>query len=301
MEKVDIAIIGAGPAGLTAAIYASRAGLSITFIEKGAPGGKVVKTSKIENWTGDLSVEGPDLALRMFEHAKKSGASYKYGEVTDILSKSKQNHEIILKSGQIIKAKQVIIATGMFEKIPENIKGIRKYENRGVSYCAICDGPLFKNKNTAVIGGGNSAIEEAAYLAQFSKEVFVFVRSKIRADKKLVDDLSLKKNVKIFLKSQIKEIKGEKNVQEIVADIDGKNQVLKVSGIFPYIGLKPATSFIKNKDILDETGFVITDENMETKIPGLFAVGDVRSKHVRQIATAASDGVISAKVLINRL
>ena len=301
MEKVDIAIIGAGPAGLTAAIYASRAGLTITFIEKGAPGGKVVKTSKIENWTGDLSVEGPDLALRMFEHAKKSGASYKYGEVTDILSKSKQNHEIILKSGQTIKAKQVIIATGMFEKIPENIKGIRQYENRGVSYCAICDGPLFKNKNTAIIGGGNSAIEEAAYLAQFSKEVFVFVRSKIRADKKLIDDLSLKKNVKIFLKSQIKEIKGEKNVQEIIADIEGKNKVLKVSGIFPYIGLKPATSFIKNKNILDETGFVITDENMETKIPGLFAVGDVRSKHVRQIATAASDGVISAKVLINRL
>ena len=194
----DVAIIGGGPAGLSAAIYAARANHKTVFIEKGAPGGKMVKTSVIENWSGDESVTGPELSIRMFNHARKY-ADYKYGQVVDIKTYNPFKHEVILKNGQIIEAKAVIIATGTLEKVPEEIENIYKCENKGVSYCAICDGPLFKGLPMAVIGSGESAVEETIYLSSIASQVYLFVRKdKLKADPQQNKEVLSKKNVKVF-------------------------------------------------------------------------------------------------------
>ena len=296
----DVIIIGGGPGGLTAALYAARANQKTVFIEKGAPGGKMVKTYLIENWSGDEKVSGPDLSLRMFEHARKY-SEYKYGDVVKLESKGEFHQIVTLASGESLSAKSVIIATGMVEKIPE-IENIRDLENKGVSYCAICDGPLFKNTEIAVIGGGNSAAEEAIYLASIAKQVYIFVRkSKMRADKKVVDDILQHKNIKIYYDSTVEKINGEDNVEGILVKINGKeNNFNNVKAVFPYIGQNPVTDFVKNLGITDKNGYIKTDELMETKIKGIFAVGDVRAKHIRQIATAVADGSIAGKIITNR-
>lgn len=303
MEKFDVVIIGGGPAGLTASVYASRSELKTVFIEKGAPGGKMVSTHLIENWTGDKTVSGPDLAMRMFEHAKEFGGTYKYGDVVDIITKSEQEHIIKLSSGDEIEARAVIIATGMNEKVPTFVENVQKFENRGVSYCAICDGPLYKGKRMAVLGGGDSAIKEAQFLAQFASEVLIVARRNVlRAEKKLVDDLKAKENVKFLLETTVKGVYGEEGVENmIVVDKDGNEETIKIAAFFPYIGHTPGTAFVKHLNITDEHGFIETDENMETKIKGVFATGDVRVKEVRQIATAVSDGAIAGKIITNRL
>lgn len=299
--EYDVVIIGGGPAALTAAVYASRSNLSVLFIEKGAPGGKMVKTFKIENWTGDREVSGPELSMRMFKHSQAFGAKYKYGEVVDIKTISDKEHHVLLASKESIKAKAVIIATGMVERIPEEIKGILEFENRGVSYCAICDGPIFKDKPVAFIGGGNAAIEEAIFATQFASHVYVFVRNKIKADEKSVSDLKEKNNVTILLNSNIKEILGKNEVEKIIVSINGEEKEMPISAVFPYVGQLPVTDFLKHLNILDANGFIITDEYMQTKIKGVYAIGDVRKKEIRQIATAVADGAIVGKILANRL
>ncbi len=303
MEKFDVVIIGGGPAGLTAAIYASRANLSTVFIEKGAPGGKIVRTSKIENWTGDKLVEGPDLATRMYEHAKAFGAKYEYYGVVNIKSHSEFDHDVILSNDKIIKSKAVIIATGMVERVPMSVKNIQKFENRGVSYCAICDGPLFKGENVAVIGGGNSAIEEGVYLSSIAEHVYIFVRKpeELWAEKSLIADVKTRKNMTLFIHGEILEILGDQQVEKIHVKIDDKEKMLEVKAIFPYVGHNPVTDFVKDLGITDKTGFIPTNEFMETKVKGIYAIGDVRVKEIRQIATAVADGVIAGKILANRI
>lgn len=303
MEKYDVAIIGGGPGGLTAAIYASRANLSTVFIEKGAPGGKVVKTQKIENWTGDQSVNGPELAMRMFEHATKFGAKYHYGEVLKVDSKNANHQVITLKDNSVIEAKKVIIATGMVENIPRSVKNIERFENQGVSYCAICDGPLHKGADIAVIGGGNAAIEEAYYLSTVGKSVTVFVRvaEELIAEKKLIEELKHKKNVEIIIGGEILELIGQNKVEKIKAKINGEIKELAITAVFPYIGQKPVSSFVEHLKVTNKQGYILTDENMETKVTGIFAIGDIRQKNIRQIATAVADGAIAGKIVANNL
>lgn len=302
-KDYDVIIIGGGPAGLTAAVYSSRANLKTLFIEKGAPGGKMVKTFKIENWPGDKNINGVDLSLRMFDHSKEFGATYKYGNVVNIESKGSNEHIITLKNGDQYQAKAVVIATGMVERVPETIKGIHEFENRGVSYCAICDGPLYKGKDTAIIGGGNSAIEEATYLSSIASHVYVFVRTEkdLIAEKKLIQELKEKQNITILLNSEIKELIGDGKLEKIKAVVEGKEQEMQISAVFPYIGQVPVSDFAKSLDIVDTRGFIITDEFMETKVKGIYAIGDIRVKEIRQIATAAADGAIVGKILANRL
>lgn len=239
--------------------------------------------------------------MRMFKHAQAFGAKYKYGEVVDIKTISDKEHYILLASKEEIKAKAVIIATGMIERVPEEIKGILEFENRGVSYCAICDGPIFKDKPVAFIGGGNSAIEEAIFACQFASHVYIFVRNKIKADEKSVNDLKEKSNVTILLNSNIKEIIGKNEVEKIVVSINGETKEMPIAAVFPYVGQLPVTDFLKHLNILDANGFIITDEYMQTKINGIYAIGDVRKKEIRQIATAVADGAIVGKILANRL
>ncbi|MGZ9413428.1 NAD(P)/FAD-dependent oxidoreductase [Mycoplasma sp. Z386] len=303
MEKIyDVAIIGAGPAGLTAAIYASRGNLSVAIIEKGAPGGKMVAQSKIENWPGDKVVMGADLALRMYEHALEYGAEHLYGEVEKVLSLSEFEKEIHLKNNKIIKAKAVVVASGMNERKPMDIEGILEFEHRGVSYCAICDGPLFGKNPSIIIGGGNSAVEEGSFLASIASEVNIFVRdAKFNAEPRLVDELMSKPNVKVHFNSKVLKLKGNTSLEEAEVEIDGKVQTIKVASLFPYIGFIPATSFLKDLNILEPNGFIKVDHFQETKEKGIYAIGDVTQKEIRQIATATNDGTIVGKILTNRL
>lgn len=300
MEKYDVAIIGGGPGGLTAAIYAARANLKTVFIEKDAPGGKMVKTAMIENWSGDISIDGPSLSMRMFEHAKTYGAKYKYGIVVKV--DSYDDKKIIsLEDGSKIEAKAVVIASGMIEKIPSWIKNIKKFENKGVSYCAICDGPLFTGKDVAVIGGGNSAIEETTYLSSIANKVYLIVKYGIDADKKAIDELKKKKNVEIHLDAEILELHGEDKLEKAIVDFNGNKKKITISAFFPYIGQEPISHFISHLNITNDVGFIKTDKNMETNIKNIFAIGDIRVKNIRQISTAVADGTIASKIIANKI
>ncbi|UWD34076.1 NAD(P)/FAD-dependent oxidoreductase [Mesomycoplasma molare] len=303
MEKVyDVVIIGAGPAGLTAAIYASRGNLSVAIIEKGAPGGKMVMQSKIENWPGDKVVMGADLALRMYEHALEYGAEHLYGEVEKVVSISEFEKEVHLKNNKIIKAKSVVVASGMNERKPMDVEGILDFEHRGVSYCAICDGPLFGKNPSIIIGGGNSAVEEGAFLSSIASEVHVFVRDdKFNAEPRLVEELMNKKNVKVHFNSKVLKLMGTNSLEKALVEIDGKEQEIEAASLFPYIGFIPATAFLKDLNILEPNGLLKVDEFKETKEKGIYAIGDVIVKEIRQIATATSDGTIVGKILTNRL
>jgi len=237
----------------------------------------------------------------MFEHAKEF-ATYKYGDVVKVDSEGEFKQVVTLESGEVLTAKSVIIATGMIERVPDDVEGIRKFENKGVSYCAICDGPLFKGEEVAVIGGGNSAVEEAVYLASVASKVHVLIRRDVfRADKQAVDHLLEKENVIIHKETKAKSIIGENKVEGVIVTHDGKETTLdKVKALFPYIGLDAVTNFVSHLGITNENGYIETDEFMETKVKGIYAVGDVRDKHIRQISTAVSDGTIAGKMITNR-
>ncbi|AAT27670.1 NAD(P)/FAD-dependent oxidoreductase [[Mycoplasma] mobile] len=303
-EKIyDVIIIGGGPAAMSAAIYASRANLSTVFIEKGAPGGKMVTTSRIENYPGFTTIGGPDLAIEMLNHAKAYKAEYKFGNVLKINNHGPFNKEVLLeRKNEIIKGKSIIIATGMVNRVPRDIEGIEEFNHKGVSYCAICDGPLFGKTPSAIIGGGNSAVEEAIYLASIASEVHVFVKdSKFNAEEKSVNDLKLLKNVKIHMNSSILKLKGSNKLEEADVLINGKKETIKLTSLFPYIGFIPSVDFAKHLGITNEQGFIQTNEKLETKLENIFAAGDIRVKDIRQVATAIGDGAIAGKEVANKI
>ncbi|AMD81555.1 thioredoxin-disulfide reductase [Mycoplasmopsis canis PG 14] len=300
----DLIIIGGGPAGLNAALYASRANLKVIFIEKGAPGGKLSLTNKIENWLGTEIIEGWQLATNFFDHAKRFGAEYKYGEVVNIINHGDFDKEVMLSNNTSIYGRTVLISTGMKNREPSFIKNYDSFLQGGISFCAICDGPLFKNSPTIVLGGGNSAVEEGTYLTKIASHVYFVIREKeFTAEKKLVEDLYKAKNVTIFKESQIDRLEGDKILQFAIIknNITGEETKVEVSSFFPYIGMEATTTFVNGLDILDEKGFIITDEHMQTKVKGIFAAGDIRHKEIRQIVTAANDGAIAAKKISDLL
>lgn len=301
-EVYDLIVIGAGPAGLNCALYAARANLKVLVLEKGAPGGKMTSTFRIENWIGDESITGAKLSLRMLKHTKESGVEHKYGDVAKINSISEFDKTVVLKNGTILRSKAVVIASGTINRVPEEIKGIRNYENKGVSYCVICDGPFNKGKPAAIIGGGNSAIEEAIYLSSIASEVNIFVRDEqLIAEKSIVEEVQKNKNINIHFNSSVIRLVGEPTLEEIHVNINGEERAMKINALFPYIGFLPENSFALHLDIFDSKGFIITNDNMETKEKGIYAVGDVRVKNIRQIVTAASDGAIAGKTLGNKI
>ncbi|MEE3928520.1 FAD-dependent oxidoreductase [Mycoplasmopsis ciconiae] len=304
MQQYDLVIIGAGPAGLNAALYASRANLKVAFVEKGAPGGKLSATSKIENWLGTPMVEGWELAQQFFDHAQKYGATYTFGEVVKIEKHAHQDFSVILKDETTLKARSVLIATGMQNRVPTFIENIDVYMNNGVSFCAICDGPIFGKNPTIVLGGGNSAVEEATYLSKIASHVYVVVRDDaFIAEKKLVEELLKQPNVTVFFNSQIQKLSGDKSLEKAHV-FDSKTNTLhelEVASFFPYIGMEPKAEFVSHLNITNERGFIKTNEFMETEVEGLFAAGDIRAKDIRQIVTAANDGAIAAKKISDSL
>lgn len=306
-KKYDFIIIGAGPAGMTAAIYASRAGLKTAMIESGAPGGKLLKTNEISNWPGIKTEPGSQLAMDMFEHSTSFGAVYEYGKVVEIKTDEENpasDKQIICEDGTIFQAPAVLVATGTKERLM-GIPGENKNIGRGLSYCAVCDGAFFRDQEVAIIGGGNSALEEAVYLTHFASKVYILMRRNVfRADKIAVDAAMANPKIEIIQNVVPTEILDDgQHVNGLkISDVTTKEeQILPVSGIFPYIGADPVTGFLKHLDILNPQGYMIVNASMETKIPLLYGAGDVCQKGLRQVVTAVNDGAIAAQDAFHKL
>lgn len=307
IKKYDFIIIGAGPAGMTAAIYASRAGLKTAMIESGAPGGKLLKTNEISNWPGIKTEPGSQLAMDMFEHSTSFGAVYEYGNVVEIKvdeTDPSSDKQIICEDGTIFLAPAVLVATGTKERLM-GIPGEKQNIGRGLSYCAVCDGAFFRDQEVAVIGGGNSALEEAVYLTHFASKVYILMRRNVfRADKIAVD--AAKSNPKIEIIQTVVPTEILDDGQHVnglkITDVTTKEErILPVSGIFPYIGADPVTGFLKHLDVLNPQGYMVVNASMETKIPLLYGAGDVCQKGLRQVVTAVNDGAVAAQDAFHKL
>lgn len=296
-RRYDLMIIGAGPAGMSAAIYGSRAGLKTAMLEMGAPGGKLVKTAEISNWPGIMETNGAKLASDMFEHSTSFGAEYVYGVVSKVKDAGEYK-KIICEDGTEYEAKAVVVATGTQERMM-NIPGEAENVGRGVSYCAVCDGAFFRDQEVCVVGGGNSALEEANYLTQFASRVNIIIRRDVFRADSIVQN-AIKDNPKIQVITKHVPVKvvddGMRVTGLVVKNVDtGIETELATHGIFPYIGLDPATTFLEGLPVLDERGYIIVDENCETKVKGIYGAGDVVAKNLRQVVTATSDGAIAAQ------
>lgn len=292
----DVIIIGAGPAGMTAAVYTSRANLSTLMIERGVPGGQMMNTEEVENYPGYDSILGPDLSTKMFEHAKKFGAEYAYGDIKEIIDG--KEFKVVKAGSKEYKARAIIITTGAeYKKL--GVPGENELGGRGVSYCAVCDGAFFKNKQLVVVGGGDSAVEEGVYLTRFAEKVtIVHRRDQLRAQKILQDRAFANEKVDFIWNHTVKAINekdGKVGSVTLVSTVDGTEKEFACDGVFIYIGMIPLTKPFENLGITNEAGYIETNELMETKVPGIFAAGDVREKQLRQIVTATGDGSIAAQ------
>ena len=290
----DVLIVGSGPAGMTAAIYAARVNLKVGIIEKSAPGGAMINTSKIENYPGYTNIDGASLSMNMFSQVMDLGIDYLGYDVLEIIKEDEVFK--VVTGNEIFESKTVIIATGTSHK-KLGVKNEERFSGYGISWCAICDGNFYKGKDVAVIGGGNSALEEAIYLANLAKTVYVIHRrDEFRADNIIVSELKKKDNVVFVLNSVVKEFIGEEKLEKILLENtkDNSTSYIDVNGCFEYVGQEPASKLVKGFDVVDEKGYILVDGNFETKIKGLFAAGDIIKKEVRQIVTAVNDGAIAA-------
>lgn len=291
----DTIIIGAGPAGMTAALYAARSNLKVALIEGGLPGGQMNNTSDIENYPGYANISGPELAEKMFEPLENLGVEHLYGFVENI-----ENHgdvKKVITDDEEFETRTVIVATGSKHRLL-GVPGEEELNSRGVSYCAVCDGAFFRDQDLLVVGGGDSAVEEAIFLTQFAKSVtIVHRRDELRAQKVLQDRAFANDKINFIWDSVVKEIKGENRVESVVIENVKSGQVTEQAfgGVFIYVGLDPVSDFTKDLQIQDESGWIVTDDHMKTSVAGVFAVGDVRQKDLRQVTTAVGDGAIAGQ------
>lgn len=302
MEVKDLIIIGAGPSGVSAAIYAKRANLDFIIFEKFAIGGQVINAFEIENYPGFNKIFGSDLAINFMNNLTALNVEVKYEEVVSL----EKNEDIfILKTSldNVYYAKNVILALGSNPR-KLNLPNEDQFTGRGISYCAMCDGNFYKDKEILVYGGGNSAISEALFLTNIVKKLTIVSRSNLRADKSLVEELSSKQNVDILENKLVdsliidnNEIKGVKLKDKFNNEITSLN----IEGIFVYIGAIPSTSFLTNLGILNKEGYIEVNNHFETKINNLYAIGDVINKDLRQIVTATNDGAFAIHYLLEKL
>ncbi|WP_353726381.1 thioredoxin-disulfide reductase [Lactiplantibacillus plantarum] len=290
-KSYDVIIIGAGPAGMTAALYASRANLSVLLLDRGIYGGQMNNTAAIENYPGFKSVLGPDLAKDMYESATQFSAEYAYGSVESV--EDRGDVKIVTTDSDTFETKALVIGTGSeYRKL--GVTGEDTYGGRGVSYCAVCDGAFFRNKHVVVVGGGDSAIEEGTYLTQLADKVTVIHRrDQLRAQQILQDRAFANPKMEFVWNSNVTEIIGDdKKVTGVKVNNNktGEDSEIAVDGVFIYVGINPITKPFSNLGITDENGWIETNDHMETKVPGIFAVGDVRKKDLRQVATAVGEG-----------
>ena len=294
----DLAIIGSGPAGLTAGIYGARAGLSTVILEKLVPGGQVVTTDVVENYPGFTEpISGYELVEKMLGQATKFGVEIHNGEVTGIYAPPGEDRKILSLGDESLSALAVIIATGAQHK-RLGIPGEDRFWGRGISCCATCDGMFFRDKRVVVVGGGDTAVKETIFLTRFASEItLVHRRDRLRATKVLQDRiLAMSDKVKFAWKSIVKEVLGDDTVKAVrLSSVDsGEESILECDGVFIFVGFAPNTEFLNGFVELDERGYVITDDNMKTSVPCVFACGDARKKLLRQIVTACGEGATAA-------
>lgn len=296
----DILIIGGGPAGATAALYGARAGLSVLVLEKMVLGGEIVSTERLDNYPGfPGGITGAEFGERLEEQLKQLDVPIK----SDLVEKVSLKGELkrVFTAGGEETARSVIIATGTVPNLL-NVKGEQALLGRGVSYCATCDAAFFRNKEVAVVGGGDSALEETLFLSRFASKIYIIHRrDAFRGIKALQDKVLSLSNVEVLWKSTIQSIEGEKKVEGLTIQQDGKARLLPVQGLFVYVGRKANTCFLGDELPLDDNGFIVANEKMETTLSMVYAAGDVRRKGLRQVVTAASDGAIAATTAAHAL
>ena len=291
----DTIIIGAGPAGMTAALYAARSNLKVALIEGGLPGGQMNNTSDIENYPGYANISGPELAEKMFEPLENLGVEHLYGFVETV--EDHGDFKKVVTDDQVYETRTVIVATGSKHRLL-GVPGEEELNSRGVSYCAVCDGAFFRDQDLLVVGGGDSAVEEAIFLTRFAKSVtIVHRRDELRAQKVLQDRAFANEKINFIWDSVVKEIKGENRVESVVIENVKTGQVTEQAfgGVFIYVGLDPVSDFVQELQIRDQAGWIVTDDHMKTSVAGIFAVGDVRQKDLRQVTTAVGDGAIAGQ------
>ncbi len=292
----DTIIIGAGPAGMTAALYAARSNLKVALLERGIPGGQMNNTADIENYPGYANISGPELAEKMFEPLENLGVEHLFGLVEKI--EDRGGFKEIITEDEHFEAKTVIIASGANHR-HLGVPGEEDYNSRGVSYCAVCDGAFFRDEDLLVVGGGDSAVEEAIFLTRFAKSVtIVHRRDELRAQKVLQDRAFANEKIRFVWDSVVESIHGD---ERKVTGVTFKNvktgeiSQAEFGGIFIYVGLDPVSEFAADLGITDEAGWILTDHQMKTSVAGIYAVGDVRQKDLRQITTAVGDGAIASQ------
>ncbi|MBC6977107.1 thioredoxin-disulfide reductase [Streptococcus cristatus] len=292
----DTMIIGAGPAGMTAALYAARSNLKVALLERGIYGGQMNNTAEIENYPGYARISGPELAEKMFEPLENLGVEHLFGQVEKI--EDHGNYKKIITEDGAFETKTVILASGANHR-HLGVPGEEEYNSRGVSYCAVCDGAFFRDEDLLVVGGGDSAVEEAIFLTRFAKSVtIVHRRDQLRAQKLLQERAFANEKISFIWDSVVKEIKGDdRRVTSVVFENvkTGQSSESDFGGVFVYVGLDPVSDFVKDLGICDEAGWVVTDQHMKTAIDGIYAIGDVRQKDLRQITTAVGDGAVAGQ------
>lgn len=299
-KEYDVIVIGAGPGGMTSALYASRANLSVLMLDRGIYGGQMNNTAEIENYPGYSSILGPDLAQNMYDGATQFGAEYGYGTVEAI--EDHGSYKTVKTDSETYQAKAVILATGSeYKKL--GVTGEEEFGGRGVSYCAVCDGAFFKNREVIVVGGGDSAIEEGTYLAKIaSKVTVVHRRDKLRAQKVIQDRAFANDKIDFVWNTSVEEIIGDDmkvTGVKVINNETNEEKVIDASGVFIYIGILPMTESFRDLGITDEDGWILTNDKMETKVPGIYAIGDVRKKDLRQITTAVGEGGLAGQGVFN--
>ena len=292
----DTMIIGAGPAGMTAALYAARSNLKVALLERGIYGGQMNNTAEIENYPGYARISGPELAEKMFEPLENLGVEHLFGQVEKI--EDHGDYKKIITEDEVFETKTVILASGANHR-HLGVPGEEEYNSRGVSYCAVCDGAFFRDEDLLVVGGGDSAVEEAIFLTRFAKSVtIVHRRDQLRAQKLLQERAFANEKISFIWDSVVKEIKGDdRRVTSVVFENVKTGQISEsdFGGVFVYVGLDPVNDFVKDLGICDEAGWIVTDQHMKTSIAGIYAIGDVRQKDLRQITTAVGDGAVAGQ------
>lgn len=292
----DTMIIGAGPAGMTAALYAARSNLKVALLERGIYGGQMNNTAEIENYPGYARISGPELAKKMFEPLENLGVEHLFGQVEKI--EDHGDYKKIITEDEVFETKTVILAPGANHR-HLGVPGEEEYNSRGVSYCAVCDGAFFRDEDLLVVGGGDSAVEEAIFLTRFAKSVtIVHRRDQLRAQKLLQERAFANEKISFIWDSVVKEIKGDdRRVTSVVFENvkTGQSSESDFGGVFVYVGLDPVSDFVKDLGICDEAGWIVTDQHMKTAIAGIYAIGDVRQKDLRQITTAVGDGAVAGQ------
>ncbi|WP_041773452.1 thioredoxin-disulfide reductase [Leuconostoc kimchii] len=297
MRKYHVVVIGAGPGGMTAALYAARANLNVAMLDRGIYGGQMNNTDDIENYPGFTTIKGPELGEKMYQGTVKAGVNFVYGDVQNVTVDDQQMKHIQTDSDELV-ASAVIIATGSNNR-KLGVPGEEKFSGKGVSYCAVCDGSFFKGKNVTVVGGGDSAISEGLYLANVTDGVNVIHRrDRLRAQKVLQNRAFDNDKIDFTWNTSVTEILGDENHVtgvKIHNNQVGDDTTLDTDGVFVYVGNFPNSQIFNNLNITDQAGWIITNDQMETTIPGIYAIGDVRQKQLRQITTAVGDGGIAGQ------